>query len=514
MNRIRLLQIAVIAAVWGCIPQNDLNQAPCPCTRGWHCCDGVCIPNDQECLWDTDSSEGATFQWHTFFGGARDDIGHSIALDSQGNILVFGSTDAPWLGPSGELPLTPFSAGDGSQLFLLKLAPDGAYHWHTFYGPPVTALGAVTADDSGNIYAVSSSASAWQGPQGQPPLNPYSTNGTNDIVVLKLTPAGAYLWHTFYPAQTGAGIVADGTGHLFVTGSSLASWHGPGNSPPLNAHSEGAGETNNMVVLKLTPQGAYQWHTFYGGDDQRGQAIAVVQSGDLYLSGYAGGPWKGPGGQPPLHHHSGESDAVIVKLNASGAYRWHTFYGSDEAGDEALSLALDGSEHLYVTGISTACDWRGTVIAEPLNPAGYLVDCIFVLKLNRIGEYQWHTFYGANWDKGKSIAVDSTGQVYVTGYSSASWSGPDDQPPITPHSGTPTTDMVVLKLDSSGGYRWHAFFGGPGNDIGGSIAVGNIGDLYITGNSSARWNGPESRNPLKKTPFDGFVVKLIDRSQL
>ena len=62
-------------------------------------------------------------------------------------------------------------------------------------------------------------------------------------------------------------------------------------------------------------------------------------------------------------------------------------------------------------------------------------------------------------DYGFSIAVDTNGNVYVTGYSYATWGSP-----LNPHSGS--SDIVVLKLDSSGTYQWHTFYGSGGYDEG------------------------------------------------
>ena len=109
---------------------------------------------------------------------------------------------------------------------------------------------------------------------------------------------------------------------------------------------------------------------------------------------------------------------------------------------------------------------------------------IVVLKLNSSGAYQWHTFHGSdNYDEGSGIAVDKDGNIYVTGGSYAAWGTP-----MNPHSGG--SDIVVLKLNSSGTLLWHTFHGASRNDTGDGLAVDNDGNVYVTGESYATWGTP------------------------
>ena len=59
-----------------------------------------------------------------------------------------------------------------------------------------------------------------------------------------------------------------------------------------------------------------------------GYGIAIDGSGNVYVTGYSYATWNGPAGQNPLHAHSGGNDIFVLKLDSSGAYQWHTFYGS------------------------------------------------------------------------------------------------------------------------------------------------------------------------------------------
>jgi len=119
-------------------------------------------------------------------------------------------------------------------------------------------------------------------------------------------------------------------------------------------------------------------------------------------------------------------------------YIWHTFYGSTDY-DESSGIAVDGDNNVYITGYSRAT-W-----GNPIHAYSGSSD-IVVVKLNSAGAYQWHTFYGSSStnDEGKGIAVDANSNVYITGYSNATWQGDSGQPPLNGHSGG--FDIVVVKL--------------------------------------------------------------------
>jgi len=249
-------------------------------------------------------------------------------------------------------------------------------------------------------------------------------------------------WNTFYGSTDNdygySNIAVDGSGNVYVTGCSRATW-----GYPLHAFSS-SGRTFDIFVLKLDSNGTYQWHTFYGSSsDDSGYGIAVDGSGNVYVTGYSYATWGSP-----LHafsSSSGTSDIFVLKLGSSGTYQWHTFYGSSSSNDSGSSITLDVSGNVYVTGYSYAT-W-----GSPLHAFSSSVGTIdiFVLKLDSSGTYQWHTFYGSSSDdSGGGIAVDGSGNVYVTGTSSATWGSP-----LHAFSGG-GGDIFVLKLDSNGTYQW------------------------------------------------------------
>ena len=102
------------------------------------------------------------------------------------------------------------------------------------------------------------------------------------------------------------------------------------------------------------------------------------------------------------------------------------------------------------------------------------------------------------------IAMDESGNVYVTGGSDATWGGPAGEGPLHAYSGG--NDIFVLKLDSSGAYQWHTFYGSSSYDYGYGIATDGSGNVYVTGRSDATWSGPAGESPLY--PYSGNLTSL------
>ncbi|MDD8027490.1 MAG: SBBP repeat-containing protein, partial [Acidobacteriota bacterium] len=111
-------------------------------------------------------------------------------------------------------------------------------------------------------------------------------------------------------------------------------------------------------------------------------------------------------------------DAFAVKLDSGGNLTWNTFLGGSGS-DVGYGIAVDGSSNAYVGGYSDAT-WGTSPIRA--YTSGYDA---FAVKLDSGGNLTWNTFLGGNGvDAGNGIAVDGSSNVYVGGYSSATWGSP------------------------------------------------------------------------------------------
>jgi hypothetical protein len=477
-----------------------------------------------------------SYQWHTFYGTDTSvDTAYAVAADNSGNVYVTGWSWSTWNGGPDTCttgtPPCPLNAYKGADdAFIMKLDSSGAYKWHAFYGGTSYDTGrAIAVDSSGNVYVTGVSEGAWNGPAGQGPKNAFtvkSGSGIYDnIFILKLDSSGAYQWHTFFGATDGNdrpwGVTVDNSGNIYVTGGSSATWNGPDGEIPKHLHGDGTA----IVVLKLDSAGAYQWHTFFGsGTWDSGHGITADSRGNVYVTGWSNDAWDGQTGQAPLNPFSSANETFILKLNSSGAYQWHTFYGS---ATYSQSITFDGSANIFVTG-QTYSSWDGPgpgsclttgIPPCPLHDFSDSADA-FILKLNSNGAYKWHTFFGSNnRDLGNGIALDGGGNIYVTGTSSATWNGGPDACtagtppcPLNAYSGT-SDDIYVLKLSSDGIYRWHTFYQSYYvDDRGQSITLDSNGYIYTTGVTKTSWNGPSGEQPKHAYGGSGnyniFVLKL------
>jgi hypothetical protein len=342
--------------------------------------------------------------------------------------------------------------------------------WHTFMGAAGNDYGnAIAVDGSGNVYVAGTSYFTWGSP-----VNPHA--GSADVFVAKLNSSGDLQWNTFLGTSSndyGNAIAVDGSGNVYVAG-----------------YSEDAGSYmlwGDAFAVKLNSSGVLQWNTFMGTFDvlDYGNAIAVDGSGNVYVAGYSDGTWGSP-----VNAFAGSREAFAAKLNISGTLQWNTFMGSSLYVDSGCAIAVDGSGNVYVAGES------GNTWGSPVNahagPADNISDG-FAAKLDNSGTRVWHTFMGgADWDYSNAIAADDSGYVYVAGESEATWGSP-----VIAFGGN--IDAFAAKLSSSGSRLWHTFMGSSdiyydlfATDSLYGVQVDGSGNVYVCGEFWGSWGSPEN----------------------
>jgi hypothetical protein len=400
--------------------------------------------------------------------------------DTGNAITVDGSGNVYVLGRSDATWGSPVRAYTGDQdAFVAKLDSSGGLIWNTFLGGSgYDDSKGIAVDGSGNVYVTGGSAATWG--------SPVRAYAGGDAFAAKLNSFGALAWNTFLGGSAGdggLGIAVDGSGNVYVTGYSGSTW-----GSPIRTFTGG----NDAFAAKLDSSGALIWNTFlgwYGHDD--GTGIVVDGSGNIYVTGYSGDTWGSP-----VRAFNGSYDTFAAKLDSSGGLTWNTFLGGS-AEDGGLGIAVDGSGSVYVAGYSLGT-WGIPVRAYT---SGLWSDA-FAAKLDSLtGVLSWNTFLGGSGlDESHGIAVDGSGNVYVAGYSGSTWGSP-----VRAYAGG-GCDALVAKLNSSGGLTSNTFLGGNGCDDSKGIAVDGSGNVYVAGASDATWGNPVSAYT---AIGDAFAAKVV-----
>ncbi len=328
--------------------------------------------------------------------------------------------------------------------------------------------------------------------------------------------------------DSGVSIAVDSSGSAYVTGATYSTDFPT--TPGAFQTMCGGGCSNNTddaFVTKLNPTGStLVYSTYLGGSNlDQGQGIAVDSSGDAYVAGttYSTDFPTTPGAfQTTCGGGCADStdDAFVTELNPTGSALVYSTYLGGSGNDAGASIAVDSSGSAYITGATYSTDFPTTPGAFQTMCGGGCsnnTDDAFVTKLNPAGSaLVYSTYLGGSYrDGGNGIAVDSSGDGYVTG---ATYS---TDFPITPgafqtvcNGGSncnESGDAFVTELNPTGSALvYSTYLGGSYQDVGNGIAVNSSGDAYVTGTTSS-YNFPITTGAFQTTSSgvsDAFVTEL------
>jgi len=254
------------------------------------------------------------------------------------------------------------------------------------------------------------------------------------------------------------------------------------------------------------------YSTFLGGSgDDEGAGISADAAGNAYVVGNAGASnFPTTSGSFETTFGGGLYDAFITKLNPTGSGLVYSTYLSGGGRDQALAIAMDATGNAYLAGFTNSSNFPITLGAFQTTYGGGSFDG-FVTKLNPTGSGLVYSTYlgGSGIDSAQAIAVDATGNAYLSGPSNSSNFPTTLGVFQTTYGGGPF-DAFVAKLNPTGsGLVYSTYLGGGGQDIGRAIAVDSSGNAYATGvTDSADFPVANAFQAANGGSEDSFIAKL------
>ncbi len=398
------------------------------------------------------NASGSALIYSTYLGGSLGEEGRGIAVDQSGNAYVAGhtsSTDFPLFNPCQQCQVNH----GNTDAFVASLNASGSQLIYSTYlgGDNFDQGYDIAVDASRNAYITGVTNSS-----NFPTVNAYQTalGGNTDVFVTKLNPSGTtstystYLGGSDNEVEYGYAIAVDGAGNAYITGETYSSSFPTRNPCALcQANHVPADAYVSRFNTNLSGNASLQFSTYVGGTGRdQGLDIAVDASSYAYVTGMTESV-DFPRMNALQQIYQGGGDAFILKLNTSASTLAYSTYLGGSGQDVGKGIAVEETGSVYAIGSTASTDFP---IVDPYQPIINGSLDVFVTKVNPTGSSLVYSTYlgGSGADYGASIAVDTAGSAYLTGFT-----GSSDFPlqnPFQPTYGGGTTDGFVAKIEPSG----------------------------------------------------------------
>lgn len=414
--------------------------------------------------------------WGTYYGGPDVHGGsRSVAIDSEGNVLMAGQAALAGLATFGAHDVTVSGSGDA---LLVKFGPTGQRLWSTYYGGTNWESGhAVATDGSNNVYLAgetwSTNAIATLG------AHQTSLQGEIDAFLVKFNANGIRTWGTYFGGSGpdyAYALTIDGAGSPIIGGSTFST--GIATMGAADVLYEGTGDG---FIAKFNANGARQWSTYLGGGGLD-QVTGLSNDGTFIFAAGRSTSTDAiatSGAHQTSIGSASTSDAFLVKYSGLGQKLWGTYYGGEGSEYYLDCAAEQGTGVVYLSGTTSSPSAIATPFAHRTTLSG--PEDGFLVRFNSYGTRLWGTYAGGSGtDKVIAVAFGAYGRIVIAGETDS----PDGIATSSAHQTTlaGSNDAWLSCFNTSGTRLWGSYYGGGAYDGATDVAVQGL-DVVITGNT-------------------------------
>ena len=294
-------------------------------------------------------------------------------------------------------------------------------------------------------------------------------------------------------------IALDAAGNAYVAGYTASGDFPAAPTPQANTFGPGT-PLRGAFVAKIDPTGTNLLYSTYlsGSSDDEATGLAVDNSGNVYLSGNTRSPdfptRNALQSACPTHNQAGTcASAFLTKISPTGDSLMFSTYLGGSGGESSRGLTIDSTGSIYIAGVTSSQDFPVTAGAAQTKCSGSCQQNAFVAKFAPSGEtLDFATYVGGSAiDNTADLAVDSSGNVYLTGKTTS-----PDFPLATPYLKSCSPDATnpaacvatafVTKIKADGSaFLYSTYLGGSLGSQASAIAVDALGSAYITGSTQS-----------------------------
>ena len=353
--------------------------------------------------------------YSTYLGGSFTDRGNQIAVDSQDNVFIYGTTASPNLPVRNAYQSALIGVQD---TFLAEFDSNGYLVYATYFGVGQEQTGSLAELSLGKAFISGATLG-----NGLPMKNANQNTNPGNLTgfVAKFDSQGGLVYSTYLGGNLNDiaySIAVDSNDNAYIVGTTSSS-----NFPTTNDAYQKNIKSEDAFLSILNVNGSLSYSTFIGGTNSSyARSVFVDDGGNIYITGQtysADFPITNDAYQSTFASASYSDNAFIMKFSSSKTLLYSTFLGGLYY-DEGYSIKVDSQGNMFVTGMTTSSNFPVKDGVQNVMTNNH--EAAFITELSQNGSLIFSSYYGGLTSTGglpyvigRSLVIDKFDNIIFAG---------------------------------------------------------------------------------------------------